>query len=794
MRIKIMLRMIVLAAWLAMPVTAKAEDLKLGDEDDGSRTTYSHWVELYDADGVQIKPGDQEPAALSLKQTCGKCHTYEKIRHGWHFNSSNPDVPAGRVGEPWVLTDDITRTQIPVSNRNWPGTYKPAEMGIDSWQYMNLFGSHMPGGNYGEIVEEDAGPTEMLRRGISGNFEINCLACHNADRRQDQNEAAMQVFQQNFRWLHTAASHLGIVEGAASKLPITFDPEFDEGISVSYDQDRFDKKNRVFFNIVREPDSERCYFCHSTQDAAHDVKTEWTRDEDIHLKAGMKCSDCHQNGRDHAISRGSENGNEGQHVSVKTLSCKGCHIGDETSTDPAAQLSGRLGAPRPSHIGLPLVHFEKLTCTACHSGPFPGEKPHDVRTARIHKLGLHGPHNPRAILPHISAPVFAANEEGKTESRKLIWPAFWAVLNGDSVKPLATSLVKRAAGKLLGVGTTLEKGENGWALLTDEQITGTLTALATSLADNSDNAAGTPAYICGGNLYQLDQAGKITVSKDHQAAQPYSWAMAHDVRPASQSLGANKGCDDCHNIANTAPLFFAKVAVDSPMAVDNGLFKEMVDLQKTSGTYIRSFNLSFIFRPMLKIVSISSCLIIALVILLYVLNGLKWLALFASTGIKDPPIEAEACPIVSGEYKKRNWIKKLIELAWVACVAVLALTGFYAEIRGVPLSGYWVMLHCTAAPVFIATTALMALFRANCFKFRIGINGDSTIMILQKMCFWVILLLAIPITMSIVLSMFPLFGSTGQKFLYEIHICTTLAFAIIVILNLVLKCAGKMKK
>ena len=31
-----------------------------------------------------------------------------------------------------------------------------------------------------------------------------------------------------------------------------------------------------------------------------------------------------------------------------------------------------------------------------------------------------------------------------------------------------------------------------------------------------------------------------------EAAAPYTWPMAHDVRPARQALGA-KGCTDCHS-------------------------------------------------------------------------------------------------------------------------------------------------------------------------------------------------------------------------------------------------------
>ena len=45
-------------------------------------------------------------------------------------------------------------------------------------------------------------------------------------------------------------------------------------------------------------------------------------------------------------------------------------------------------APRPLHRGMPTLHFDKLTCTACHSGPMPEDATTLVQTAMSHKLGL----------------------------------------------------------------------------------------------------------------------------------------------------------------------------------------------------------------------------------------------------------------------------------------------------------------------------------------------------------------------------------------------------------------------
>jgi hypothetical protein len=133
---------------------------------------------------------------------------------------------------------------------------------------------------------------------------------------------------------------------------------------------------------------------------------EWTRDIDVHSHAGLNCTYCHRNGSDHWISRG----NEDAHGSAATLTCKGCHLGTEDGKVPQG---GRLGAPMPKHAGIPPIHFEKMNCTACHSGTWPEDSPGRWRTARIHKLGLHGKHKQDLRLPHVYAPVLLKGDDGR---------------------------------------------------------------------------------------------------------------------------------------------------------------------------------------------------------------------------------------------------------------------------------------------------------------------------------------------------------------------------------------------
>ena len=300
-----------------------------GDGHDGNRASVTHLIDLFDDNGDQIKSAIQ-PRPISMRNTCGKCHDYDAIAAGWHFHSGSTNVLSGRVGEPWVLTDNRIRTQIPISNRGWKGTYKPGDVDMNAWKFLKKFSSHFPGGNYGEMApsedEEDEGDeeeldtSELFRWEISGKYEINCLACHHADRKQNQSDAAFQAAKENYRWAATVASGLASVKGTASELEDFYDPEFDgHKIITSYDKSRFDSNDKVFLDIVRKPTSNSCYFCHSTQSLETPGEDEWVHNEDIHLTSGMSCSDCHRNGVDHMISRGDIEPSKNPHGSADYL-------------------------------------------------------------------------------------------------------------------------------------------------------------------------------------------------------------------------------------------------------------------------------------------------------------------------------------------------------------------------------------------------------------------------------------------------------------------------------------------
>jgi hypothetical protein len=216
------------------------------------------------------------------------------------------------------------------------------------------------------------------------------------------------------------------------------------------------------------------------------------------------------------------------------------------------------------------------------------------------------------MLPHVRTPVFVRNDRGKIEPTKLIWPAFWGLMKNDEITPLPVEVVARKAGGILD--PEIADMQDNWPVLTEEQIARMLPLLQ----DTDDQARA--VYIAGGILFQLNDSGKLTAA-DHQAARPYTWSVAHDVRPAQQSLGYNGRCSDCHS--KDGPIFFGEVAVDTPVQGRQDAVKYMYQLTGENGAYWRSFNASFAFRSLLKTVGLAGGGIMAAILLLFALAGLK---------------------------------------------------------------------------------------------------------------------------------------------------------------------------
>jgi len=144
-------------------------------------------------------------------------------------------------------------------------------------------------------------------------------------------------------------------------------------------------------------------------------------------------------------------------------------------------------------------------------------------------------------------------------------------------------------------------------------------------------------------------------------------------------------------------------------------------------------------------------------------------------------------------------LRKLVYLLALLCFVVLLVTGFFPRLvlqKGI--CGYWLMLHATASPVFAACVAILACFWAhNCrldkkywpWLQRIlqrqtaEMPAPEKHELARKVAFWLIIFLALPLILSPVLSMFPLFGTHWQELLAQLHRYTALLLALVIIVH-----------
>jgi hypothetical protein len=743
----------------------------LGDNSAGSRGQPAHIIALRDPEGDTIQPEDRRPLPFSTRQTCGaSCHDVAAISRGWHFNAALAGVPPGRKGQPWFLVDRETATQVPLSYRAWPGTYKPSQLGLSNWGMTLRFGGRMAGGPDASRDREGAVPAaDHPRWTVSGDLEVNCLTCHDASPAYDQAEYARQVAQENFRYAPAAASSLAVVSGSTKEMPGFFDYLLPNSVEdslqskiprVDYARHRFLPNGKVAFDIVREVKVTRCYYCHTNIDVEQTGAARWKANEDVHLARGMTCVQCHRNNLDHMITRGYEGEPAGTgDAFAASLSCRGCHMGSES--DP--NQPGRMGAPYPKHAGIPPVHFDKLTCTACHSGPWPGDSTRRLKNGLSHGLGEFNVNKSPEVLPHIEYPVFAPQQDGKIGPHRMIWPAFWGRLRAASVVPLNPDDVRKTLQK-----EKLQRDlppDGSWPRVDAEWVGQVL-----RLLDEEAGTAGPAVYIAGGKLHRRDSAGRL-VTEDHPQAQPYLWPLAHDVRPASQSLGA-KGCQDCHSPG--APFFLGSVAVDSPLAAERAAPWKMYRFEKNLDiAYNTRLAQLWVFRSWLKAGGMLAAGLLLLLLSAYTLRGLERVSAGAAGNRRAR--EADEGPQPTSRFFR--WSRVAVNVAGLVSFAAIAVTGFYSFfLKDAALTGYRLMMHVAAAPVFMVASAAVALLWAHRNRFTAA-SGDTLIVLLRKFFFWAAAALFLPTVVSILLAMYPLSGPNQQQYLFLVHRWCAMAFA-----------------
>ena len=465
----------------------------------GGRNVPVHKIALLDADGDTVSPRDANAAAMSTARTCAQCHDLDAMKGGSHFRTGldKDDAKPSVTVEPWFAVDYVTGSQIPLSLRAQGGAYHPLQLGIGFWEWTRDFGRHFPGGGIASdarAMSEKAGPNN--RWNVTGPLEPNCFACHANTAEYDHSEWVRQIYRENFSGAMSAALGIADVDGINARLPEHWsrscgvnpdDHVFMVPQEMRYQTAKFDEKDRIVLPIGR-PRNENCLACHSATEkgmGAHEIQG------DVHLRAGLSCTDCHKNGMDHRI---------------KTTSCAECHTKGDSS--------GKLRGPRPKHTGFPLVHFEKLSCTVCHSGVTMGGRLAEVRTSRANRIGVYGRARWATEPPYIVEPVFSQDLDGKIRPNRLMWPAFFAKAGkGGSLEPVKPEVAAKLAGD---------------ALTPYERVSEVLAAL-----NSNPNRPG-DAYLSEAGIFYRTKDGDVPLWREEESDDPKKMEALN--KPLSDAL------------------------------------------------------------------------------------------------------------------------------------------------------------------------------------------------------------------------------------------------------------------
>jgi hypothetical protein len=545
----------------------------------------------------------------SPKQTCsGKdCHNYEKIVEGFHFMQGKgeklPEVfkkrynwvlSPGNYGGTWCSPAPLYKQLAPKKNEN------PRMIDMTSFDFItSTCGYCHPGGGPLEYDREgnrydkymkEKGMVSGGENGFDGDYykarwietgvlEADCLLCHLPE--YNFKERNKQIDNLNFKWAATAGSGFGKVEGSIKEnIPV----------KVTYDLSKFDKDGTVLPHIVLEPRNSTCLACHSKpgwkkRGASFSPRT------DVHIRAGLKCVDCHPAGsmaqdkrvkgkEVHQIGKGDDpSGNVRNDLDNTCLDCSFCHS------------NGYLGAPIAKHKDIPIHHFDKISCQGCHI-PIRFVKSAQVQVSDVYnkapkispppkriwtfydqnlkwwnhygELNMFTkedqPLNPYTpVLFKYKGKIYPGNrvhsawigyfEEGKEGLNQFfmkdIYNMWQKYFENNSNYPLLSKIKD-------DTGDGIPEVNSG------DEIEAIINSVKKYLEDTNFDLKGKKVVWVSDDLVYFSKDEFKKIEKFDWEASPYAsvYKFSHDVSPAKAALGS-KGCSDCHS--KTSNFFNAKV-------------------------------------------------------------------------------------------------------------------------------------------------------------------------------------------------------------------------------------------
>ncbi|PJB67455.1 MAG: hypothetical protein CO095_12150, partial [Armatimonadetes bacterium CG_4_9_14_3_um_filter_58_7] len=554
---------------------------------------------LRDEAGHVIDPvhGFNAAAPYSTKKTCGECHEYDKITEGFHFQQGRGEKPTpdmakryrwvsspGNYGGTWCSPAPLYRSLAPKQNTN------PRMIDMTSFDFVTATcGNCHPGGGPLEFDREGNRYDEHMKRvgmnpggpnGLDGDYfkarwsetgvlEADCLLCHLPE--YDYKGRNKQLAALNFRWAATAGAGLAVVKGSIKE---------GQPVTVTYDTKSFGEEGEVSPHIVPSPRNETCLNCHAKPDWKKKGASYSTR-TDVHIRAGLRCVDCHAAGSKavnsrirgeevHQFGKGDDPGGHVRDDLDNTVrQCADCHS------------DGYLGAPIAKHRGLPPLHLDKIACQACHI-PQRYVKAAQVQVSDVFNPGpkidppakhiwtfydadmkywnhygelnmfTHDdqPTDPyRPVLARYKGKIYPVNRVHSA------WPGILEEGKEGLNQPFMKDILKMwktyqaNPSNYPDLSKIRDDNEDGMPEVNrPEEIDALIASVTAFLADTKfDLTSRRVVWVMDDRMY-TSGTEFTTLEKHDYEASPYASVhkYSHDVAPANAALGA-KGCTDCHS-------------------------------------------------------------------------------------------------------------------------------------------------------------------------------------------------------------------------------------------------------
>ena len=401
----------------------------------------------------------------------------------------------------------------------------------------------------------------------TGVIEADCLLCHFPAYNMEERNRQLSLL--NFKWAATAGA--GLAEIAASV-------KAGEKPVVTYQLSHFDAEGHLSTPIIKGVPTENCLFCHLETDWKK-KGTSYSSRFDVHLRAGLKCVECHPGGSNALDSRikGKEEHNFGKgddpgslvrnDLDNTMLTCQECH-------------EKRLNmAPIMKHSSFKEAevleaHLEKIACQTCHV-PQKAVKAAQVQDStalnllpRVPSLkriwSFYGPdltpwnyYGDGNLVKGSGKPLFFYSPQLrwykgqlfpvsslysiwyglKTEGREGLDQVFmqdiWEMWSQKESYPLLKKIRD-------------DNGDGFLEINQPEEIDAALISMKMHLEKEGKLKKRQLVFVKSTEVY-LSGNDKILLDAKEYEYSPYSstFKLSHDVAPAGAALGSG-GCTDCH--------------------------------------------------------------------------------------------------------------------------------------------------------------------------------------------------------------------------------------------------------